>query len=181
MATNFFRGIAALPASPNSEWVIVIKQIEKQMIVSVLYKDESCGDTARTIIPTLNFNDNAQKLDECFFADLLTAITGTVEVHNNMEHYLKEQEAAKLQSKMEKDKENQTKPKKEKNSEESPKTEKEKKYDNALKQAAELEADGKYQEAWMKVPEPGDYPEQAEFLRHRREELSAHFLPNLFS
>jgi hypothetical protein len=179
METNFFNNITSLPATVNSEWVIVVKQIEGTLIVSVLYKDESCGDDARKIIPTLNFNGTASKLDECFFPDLHTAFEGTVKVFSNMEHYLKQQEQAKLQSKMEKDK--HTKVEKEKTIQEKTKTDKEKKYDNGLKQAAELEAEGKYSEAWMKVPEPADYPEQADFLRRRREELSAHFAPNLFS
>ncbi len=179
METNFFQNITSLPATPNSEWVIVVKQIKDQLLVSVLYKDESCGDDARKIIPPLTFNESATKLDMCFFSDLRTAFEGTVKVFSNMEHYLKQQEQAALQSKMENDK--HKKAEKENTVQDKPKTEKEKKYDSGLKQAEELEAEGKYRDAWMKVPDPADYPEQADFLRKRREELSAHFAPNLFS
>lgn len=181
METNFFQHLCSLPAAPDSEWVVVIKQMENRMIVSVLYKDETCGDSARKIIPTLNFNDSPEKLGKCFFTDLQTAFTGTVEIHSNMEHYLKEQEAAKLNARMVKDKEKPVKVKSEKTEDENPKTEKEKKYEAAMKEAETLEAAGKHREAWMKVPEPSDYPEHADFLRKRREELSKIiFPPSLF-
>ncbi|WEK17945.1 MAG: prtrc system protein e [Candidatus Pedobacter colombiensis] len=181
METNFFQSLAALPAASNSEWVVVIKQLENKMIVSVLYKDETCGDSARKIIPTLNFNDSPIRLDTCFFPDLNTAFTGTFEIHSNMEHYLKQQEIAKLNAKMVKDKNKPVKAKTEGIAEENPKTERERKYEAAMKEADELEANGKHREAWMKVPEPSDYPEYADILRKRREDLSkVIFPPSLF-
>lgn len=182
METNFFQQIAALPSAENSEWVIVIKNIGEQQIVSVLYKDDSCGDKAKQVIPPLTFNQSAAKIDEYFFPDMQTAFSKTFQIFNSMEHYLKQQEKAQLEAKMEKDKERKNKPEKPGITVvEKPKTDKEKKYDAGIKLAAELEAQGKYSEAWMKVPEPSDYPENAEFLRKRRSELSAHFAPNLFS
>jgi hypothetical protein len=89
-----------------------------------------------------------------------------------MESYMKQQEQAALQSKMEKDKAD--KAGKEKN-------EKDKKLEAALKKADELEAEGKHREAWVKIPEPSDYPDQAEMLKQRRENLSAQFAPSLFN
>lgn len=182
METNFFQQIAALQPATNSEWLIVIKNIEGQQIVSVLYKDESCGDKAKNIIPPLTFNQSPAKLDECFFPDLQTAFSKTFQIFSNMEHYLKQQEKAQLEAKIEKDKERKNKPEKSPITVvEKTRTEKEKKYDAAIKLADSLEAQGKHSEAWMKIPEPSDYPEQAEYLRKRRSDLSAHFAPDLFS
>ncbi len=177
METNFFQQIEALQPAKNSEWLIVIKNIEGQQIVSVLYKDESCGDNARKIIPPLTFNESPLKIDQCFFADMQTAFSKTFGIFSNMEHYLKQQEKAQLESKMEKDKEKKAKSEKAVTEQQPQKTDKEKKYDNGLKLAAELEAQGKYRDAWMKVPDPADYPEQVDYLRKRREELSVHFAP----
>lgn len=181
METNFFQSLSALPAATKSEWVIVIKQLENKMIVSVLYKDESCGDSARKIIPTLNFNDSPVQLDTCFFPDLQTAFTGTFEIHSNMEHYLKEQEKAKLNARLLKDKDKPVKVKTEEMVEENPKTDRERRYEAAMKEADELEAKGNHRDAWVKVPEPSDYPEYADVLRKRREDLSKIiFPPSLF-
>ncbi|PSK90850.1 prtrc system protein e [Taibaiella chishuiensis] len=181
METNFFQQIEALQPAKNSEWLIVIKNIEGQQIVSVLYKDESCGDNARKIIPPLTFNESPQRIDQCFFEDMHSAFSKTFGIFNNMEHYLKQQEKAQLESKMEKDKEKKTKLEKTPSEQLPVKTDREKKYENGLKLAADLEAQGKYQDAWMKVPDPADYPEHVEFLRKRREEISINFPPSLFS
>ncbi|MCH5685560.1 hypothetical protein LWM68_15655 [Niabella sp. W65] len=50
-----------------------------------------------------------------------------------------------------------------------------------MAKADELEKEGKFRDAWVKVPEPTDYPEHAETLRKRRKELSDKFsAPSLF-
>ncbi|MCX2429870.1 prtrc system protein e [Pedobacter sp. GR22-10] len=170
METNFFKQIAAMQA--NGEWVIVVKPIgTEKIIVSVLYNDDSCGDNARKSIPPLTFSNTAAALDDAFFADIRTAFTGTIQLHNSMEHYLKQQEAAGQQAQMNKKPSATIKQKAEPIS----------KYDAAIQKVAELEAQEKYREAWMKVPDPAEYPDKADFLRKRREELSVHFAPDLFN
>ena len=49
-----------------------------------------------------------------------------------------------------------------------------------MKKVDELEQQKKFREAWVKVPEPSDFPEQAETLRKRRSALAAKFSPDLF-
>jgi len=44
----------------------------------------------------------------------------------------------------------------------------------------ELEKEGKHRDAWMKVPDPSEYPEQAEAIRKRKSSLSLKFAPDLF-
>ncbi|MCH5689544.1 hypothetical protein LWM68_38130 [Niabella sp. W65] len=44
----------------------------------------------------------------------------------------------------------------------------------------ELEKEGKHRDAWMKVPDPSEYPEQAEAIRKRKSSLSSKFAPDLF-
>lgn len=43
-----------------------------------------------------------------------------------------------------------------------------------------LEKEGKFKEAWMKIPQPSEFPEKAEEIRSRRAALSAKFSPDLF-
>ena len=59
--------------------------------------------------------------------------------------------------------------------------EKQKRYEEALKKADELEAEGKFRDAWMKVPDPADFPEQADALKQRKSELAQKFAPDLFN
>ncbi len=169
METNFFQQLSAIQST--GEWTIVISQSKPElMTVSVLYSDPKCGDDAAKVIPPLTFSQAPHLVDNVFFKDISSAIGGTVQLLSSMEHYLKERENARSQSHMNKDQQGKTK-----------EASKESKYDAALRMAAELECQGKYRDAWMKVPEPSDHPEQADFLRKRREELSAHFAPNLFN
>lgn len=91
---------------------------------------------------------------------------------DNMEAFMKQLEEAQKQSAMEKEKAD-----KEKKENEA----KEKKYKDAMAKADELEKEGKHRDAWMKVPDPADYPEKADEIRKRKRELSDKFSsPSLF-
>ena len=58
---------------------------------------------------------------------------------------------------------------------------KDKKYREAMAKVDELEKEGKYKEAWMKVPQGSEFPEKAEELGKRRTSLSDRFsTPSLF-
>ncbi len=89
-----------------------------------------------------------------------------------MEAFLKQLEQAKARSAMEKEKTDREKKAKE---------EKERKFKEAMQKLDTLEKEGKYRDAWMKVPDPLDYPEQAEALRKRRSALAGKFAPDLFA
>ena len=89
----------------------------------------------------------------------------------DMEKYLKQVDEAKKQSAMEKEKAGKQRKEKEA---------KEKKFKDAMAKADELEKEGKFREAWSKVPNPDDHPEKADEIRKRKSGLSAKFAPNLF-
>ena len=57
---------------------------------------------------------------------------------------------------------------------------KDKKFSEAMAKADELEKEGKFREAWIKVPEIHEFPLKAEEIRRRKSELSAQFAPDLF-
>ena len=88
-----------------------------------------------------------------------------------MEGFMKQLEEVKKQSAMEKDKADKERKEKEA---------REKKYKEAMQKVDELEKEGKYRDAWIKVPDPSEYPEQAEAIRKRKSSLSAKFAPDLF-
>ncbi len=168
---NFFQSISEMQIQGDLT-LTISKGSGDNLIVSVLLNTANCGDKAAKLIPPLNLNATAQELDEGFFAAISTPLQKTGQLLTNMEAYLKAQETAQKQSAMEK--ENQAKAEKNK-------TEKQSKYESLMKKAEDLEAEGKPREAWMKVPEPNEYPEFAEVIRKRREELSAQFAPSLFN
>ena len=171
METNFFQSLSAMQV--QGDWNITVQQTkENSLLVSVLLNNNACGDDARKLIPPIILRGSAAELDEGFFANITEPLKTTSQLFLNMESYMKQQELAQVQSKMEKDK--ATKAEKEK-------SDKDKKYDAALKAAEELEKAGKYREAWMKLPEPTDYPDHAETIRQRKSELSAKFAPDLFN
>jgi PRTRC genetic system protein E len=170
METNFFQSIVAMQVA--GDWKITIaKDTTDKLVVAVLFFNDAIGDDARKAVPPILLKGTAEELDEGFFATIEQPVKETAALFANMEQYLKQRETAKLQSQMEKDK--AVKAEKEK-------TEKQKKFDEAMKKAGELESEGKYREAWVKVPDVNDYPEQAEIIRKRKSELSAKFSPDLF-
>jgi hypothetical protein len=58
---------------------------------------------------------------------------------------------------------------------------KDKKFKDAMAKADELEKEGKFREAWMKVPDVTEFPEKAEEIRKRKTSLSDKFAtPSLF-
>ncbi len=83
-----------------------------------------------------------------------------------MEKFLKQLEEAKKQSAMEKEKTDKQKKEKEA---------KDKKFKEGMAKADELEKEGKFREAWMKVPDITEFPEKADELRKRKKELSDQF------
>lgn len=167
---NFFQSLCALQVT--GDWKIAIKQDGGSLIVSVLFSNDKCGDNAKKQIPPLVLSGTAEELDEGLFAAIEAPIKATSALLLNMESYLKAQEQAKKQSAMQK--ETETKAEKEK-------TDKQKKYEGMLKKSEELEAEGKYREAWMKVPEISEFPEHEDAIRSRKSALSAQFAPSLFN
>ncbi|HVW96684.1 MAG TPA: PRTRC system protein E [Mucilaginibacter sp.] len=169
-ATNFFSGVAALNITGDLH-ITIRKGAANNWVVAVMLNNEQCGDNARKLIPSLNLNGTAEELDNGFFAQITAPIETASGLMVNMEAFMKQVEEAKKQSAMEKEK--AEKEKKEKET-------KDKKYKEAMQKVDELEKEGKHRDAWMKVPEPTEYPEQADILRKRKSALAAKFAPDLF-
>ncbi|SFP80213.1 PRTRC system protein E [Parafilimonas terrae] len=170
MNANFFRQMTDLNITGNLQ-LTISKGTENNFVVSVMLQNEQCGDEARKLIPPFNLRGTAEELDNGFFEQVTTPIQTASGLMVNMETFMKQLEEAKKQSAMEKEKADKEKKEKEA---------KEKKYSEAMQKVDELEKDCKYRDAWMKVPEPSEYPEQAEALRKRKSSLAAKFAPDLF-
>lgn len=170
MNTNFFTQIANLNLTGNLQ-LTISKGAAGNLIVAVLLQNNACGDAAKEIIPPLVLRGSAGELDNGFFEKIITPMQSASGLMVNMETFMKQLEDVKKQSAMEKEK--STKEKKEKE-------EKEKKFREAMQKVDELEKTGRYKEAWMKLPDPALFPEQADSIRKRRTALSAKFSPDLF-
>ncbi|KGO11296.1 MULTISPECIES: PRTRC system protein E [Weeksellaceae] len=171
MNTNFFNQIQQLDFTGVLQ-LNISKGIESNLIVTVLLNNEQCGDSAKNLIPPLTFNATPQEFDEGFFEQITTPIQKVSGLMVDMEKFLKQLEEVKKQSAIEK--ENAEKEKKEKEA-------KDKKFKDAMAKADELEKEGKFREAWMKVPDITEFPEKADEIRKRKTSLSDKFAtPSLF-
>ncbi|HSH64771.1 MAG TPA: PRTRC system protein E [Bacteroidia bacterium] len=171
MNTNFFTQINQLDFTGVLQ-LSISKATENKLIVSVLLSNEQCGDTAKHFIPPLTFNATPEEFDGGFFQQLTTPIQKVSGLMVDMEKFLKQLEEVKMQSAMEKEKAEKSKKEKET---------KDKKYKEGMAKADELDKEGKFREAWMKVPDLTEFPEKAEEIRKRKTSLSEKFIsPSLF-
>ena len=171
MNTNFFNQIQQLDFTGVLQ-LNISKGIESNLIVTVLLNNEQCGDSAKNGIPPLTFNATPQEFDEGFFEQITTPIQKVSGLMVDMEKFLKQLEEVKKQSAIEKEK--TEKEKKEKEA-------KDKKFKDAMAKADELEKEGKFREAWMKVPDMTEFPEKADEIRKLKTSLSDKFAtPSLF-
>lgn len=171
MNTNFFNQIQQLDFTGVLQ-LNISKGVENNLIVSVLLNNEQCGDNAKNLIPPLTFNATPQEFDEEFIQQITAPIKTVSGVMVDMEKFLKQMEEVKKQSAMEKEKTEKAKKEKEA---------KDKKYKDGMAKADELEKEGKFREAWMKVPDITEFPEKADEIRRRKTELSNKFAtPSLF-
>jgi PRTRC genetic system protein E len=171
MNTNFFNQIEQLDFTGVLQ-LNISKGIESNLIVTVLLNNEQCGDSAKNLIPPLTFNATPQEFDEGFFEQITTPIQKVSGLMVDMEKFLKQLEEVKKHSAIEKEKAEKAKKDKEA---------KDKKFKDAMAKADELEKEGKFREAWMKVPDITEFPEKADEIRKRKTSLSDKFAtPSLF-
>ena len=171
MNTNFFSQIQQLDFTGNLQLTIT-KGAESNLIVTVLLLNEQCGDSAKNLIPPLTFNATSQEFDEGFIQQITTPVQKVSGLMVDMEKFQKQLDEAKAQSAIEK-----TKAEKEKKEQEA----KDKKFKQAMDKADELEKEGKFRDAWMKVPDLTEFPEKADEIRKRKTSLSDKFAtPSLF-
>ncbi|MGV4459912.1 PRTRC system protein E [Ornithobacterium rhinotracheale] len=150
---------------------LTIQSQNGEMVVSVILNDDNCGDKAKKIIPPLVLRGTAEELDNAFFESIAEPVQETSSLLQNMEQFLKAKELAKKQSAMEKEKAEKEKAEREKQK---------KAYEKILSKVEELEKEGKYREAWSKMPNTADYPMYEKEIANKKKELSAHFAPSLF-
>ena len=171
MNTNFFNQIQQLDFTGVLQ-LNISKGIESNLIVTVLLNNEQCGDSAKNGIPPLTFNATPQEFDEGFFEQITTPIQKVSGLMVDMEKFQKQLDEAKAQSAIEKAKTEKEKKEKEV---------KDKKFKDAMAKADELEKEGKFREAWIKVPDITEFPEKADEIRKRKTALSDKFAtPSLF-
>ena len=171
MNTNFFNQIAQLDFTGVLQ-LNISKRAENNLIVSVILNNEQCGDNAKNLIPPLIFNATPQEFDDGFFEQITAPIKTVSGLMVDMEKFLKQLEEVKKQSAMEKEKADKQKKEQEA---------KDKKFKDGMAKADELEKEGKFREAWMKVPEITEFPEKADEIRKRKNALSDKFAtPSLF-
>ena len=171
MNTNFFNQIAQLDFTGVLQ-LNISKGAENNLIVSVILNNEQCGDNAKNLIPPLTFNATPQEFDDGFFEQITAPIQTVSGLMVDMEKFLKQMEEVKKQSAMEKEKADKQKKEQEA---------KDKKFKDGMAKAEELEKEGKFREAWMKVPEITEFPEKADEIRKRKNAFSEKFAtPSLF-
>lgn len=171
MNANFFNQITQLNFTGNLQLTIA-KGAENNLVVSLMVQNEQCGDNAKQLIPPLNLRGTAEELDNGFFDKITAPIQTASGLMVDMEAFMKQLEEAKKQSAIEK--ENADKQKKEQEV-------KDKKFKDGMTKADELEKEGKFREAWMKVPDVTEFPEKADEIRKRKRSLSDKFeTPSLF-
>jgi PRTRC genetic system protein E len=171
MNTNFFNQIAQLHVTGDLHLAIA-KGAENNLVVSVMLQNQGCGDNAKNIIPPLNLCGTAEELDNGFFEAITMPLESASGLMVDMESFMKQLEEAKKHSAIEKEKAD--KQIKEAQS-------KDKRYKDSMIKADELEKEGKFREAWMKVPEIAEFPEKADEIRRRKASLSERFSsPSLF-
>lgn len=171
MNTNFFYQIVQLQITGDLHLTIA-KGVENNLIVSVMIQNDTCGDNAKNIIPPLTLRGTAEELDNGFFQSITTPLQTASGLMVDMESFIKQLEEAKKQSAIEKEKADKQKAQHQT---------KDKRFKDAMIKADELEKEGKFREAWMKVPEIAEFPDKADEIRKRKTSLSDKFsTPNLF-
>ncbi|WP_221932275.1 prtrc system protein e [Flavobacterium zepuense] len=176
--TNFFAHIAAIPFEGCLN--ITVKKDGEQLTTSVLLQNDGCGDAAKNHIPPLILKGSAKELCEGFFDAVTAPLAETSKLLVNMEQYLKGQETAKKTAAMEKKKTEKAEKFDKPDKTTTPKEIKEMKYSGTMAKVDALEAEGKYRDAWLKVPQASEFPDKAEEMQKRRASLSAKFSPDLF-
>ena len=166
--TNFFQSIAAQQVA--GDWTITIaRDTADRYVVSVLFFNNAIGDEARKQVQPILLKGTKAELDEGFFAAIEAPVKETEKLFTNMEQYLKTQEQAKINSKMEKDKTDKDEGGKEKDE----------KYTAAMQKVEELEAAGNFQLAIASLPKPEQFKNYAKEIKEKLEQLRKKNQPTL--
>lgn len=161
MATNFFTTLAALDIKAG--WKIhIINTPDNKLVVSVALFDDKLDDKTLKQLKPLQFNGTPEEIDGGFFSAIETPMKTTDGLLSNTVKYMQELEAAKKNTQQEKDKKG-----KEKKAEEP----KGKTFDTEMAKVNELIAKEKFSEALLQLPKADAYPDHADEIEEKREEL----------
>lgn len=165
MTTNFFQTLAGLQI--NGGWRLnILPTKEGKMVVSVLLFDGQTDDTAAKLIQPLILEGTPLELDNGFFQGITEPMKKTSQLFSNMGQYMKGLEEAKKNSKMEQDKKG-----KEKKTEGTKETSKEATFETEMEKVDDLMAQGKFSDALLKLPSKEKYPDHADEIEEKRDEL----------
>jgi len=166
---NFFEQIAALDLQGDLN--IVINTMDKDNLkISIHLKNKDAGSKANALIP-LTMSGKPGEIDGSFFTSISGPLKETSGLLVNLAAYQKAQDELKKQS-------SGSKPKGE---EKKQPNDKDKKYEDAMKAVEDLEAQGKFREAYAKVPQPAAFPEHEAELTEKKGELLKRFAADMFA
>jgi PRTRC genetic system protein E len=195
MKTNFFEQVAGLQVNGNLQ-INVQPQEGGTFTVSVLLANNNPKITAGKNIPPMLLKGTTQELDEAFFTQIGEPVKQTVKLFANLETYQAELDKAKKQpekagsktttSTVKKVTDNSlfTQPAEEPQNdpdddddldaqpdESEALAEKQRLYDEAMQRVSQLNADMKYKEALSQLPDEEEYPDKADEIKTKREQL----------
>jgi hypothetical protein len=174
METIFFQNIEQL--NVKGRWTLHLDNTGNEMVLAVTYHAVKEDAQAALHIPDLLHRGNGQYLDRIFFDHAQKAFELVQEHETNMDAYLKAAEEARKKS-LAKNKGNGAAG----GTTAAAQPTKEQRYAQIMEEVDKLAEAGKPKDAWMKCPDPKDYPDKAEAIRKRKSELSAIFSPQLFN
>ena len=193
MKTNFFEQIAGLQINGNLQLNIQCNDIGT-LAVTLLLANHNPKITQGKNIPPMLLKGTAQELDEAFFSQISEPLKQTVKLFANLEAYQAELDKAKKQPEKNNGKTTGTTTKKvadnslftqpaeependaEDDLDEQPDeaedlAEKQRLYDEAMQRVNHLNTDMKYKEAIAQLPDAEEYPDKADELKTKREQL----------
>jgi len=158
---EFFKTLQSLQI--KGTWTLVIKTSGTDLMnVTILLMPEKANDDAFKKLVPLALTNTAEVLDLKFFDTISVPMQKTKEAFDTAADYLKTLEEATAKTKKEQDKDKTVK------KEES---ERKKKYDAQMAKVKELEDKGTFGQAIGQMPKGKDFPEFAEEIKAKLEEL----------
>jgi len=162
MTTNFFEIIYELMSEGIDIKMSLRKETDNKLAVSLLPVHEKLDDNAKGRIIPFTTVATFQEFNEEFFTAIQKAIPVASGILSNMDAFLKSAKQAEKDSKMQAQLREKEKKEKE---------ERKKKYDAQMLKVAELEKNEKWGEAIGAMPNPKDFPEQADDIKKKIAEM----------
>lgn len=193
MKTNFFEQVAGLQINGTLQ-INIQSQEGGTLTVSVLLANNNAKISAGKNIPPMLLKGTMQELDEAFFSQIGEPVKQTVKLFANLEAYQAELDKAKKQPEKANGKTAPANAKKTTDSslfsqpaeepdndvdddldeqvdEAEDLVEKQRLYDEAMLRVNHLNTDMKYKEAIAQLPDADEYPDKANELKTKREQL----------